>query len=211
MLSQPDPNNSTWTDGELLSYINEAIRIYFAELADKNEGYFTTTRYLDIVANQEYVTLPGDFFKIRALYSVQTNGNVLLPYRNNLTEGYLTDGGTNSNLYAPYYYFRQNTIILRPPPIFSQTNGLLLEYIQMPETIVTGGDALTSQISPVFRQIVEMYCVYKAKLKESLVTGVATQQVAAENLSELVRQFRDLSAMRSKNPQFTIPFNPENI
>ena len=210
LLNQPDPNNSNWTDGELLSYVNEGIRIYAAELINENEGYFTTSTTLNITSGQEYVTLPSDFFKIRALYKVQSNGNCMLQYKNNVTDGYMNNGGTSTELYTPYYYFRQNTIVLRPPPQFSQTGGLLLEYCQMPESMITGGDSLTGQISPMFRQVIEMYCVYKAKLKESMVTGVNTFQIAAENLRDLSVQFKDLTKIRSKNPTFVVPFMPEN-
>jgi hypothetical protein len=52
-----------------------------------------------------------------------------------------------------------------------------------------------------------MYGVYKAKVKESLVSGVRTDAVAKENFSDLFNQFRDLSALRSKRPTSVQPFN----
>jgi hypothetical protein len=106
--------------------------------------------------------------------------------------------------------FRNNQILLRPWPNFTQTAGLRLDYIAMPYALLDGSDLVDAQISPVFRQCVEMYMVYKAKLKESLVTGVRTHEVAAENLAELVKQFRDISALRSKALTSIIPFNPES-
>lgn len=209
LLNQPDSSNSFWSDSELLAYLNEAVRIYFAELSDIDEGEFVTSTTLDIVANQEYVNLPSDFFKIRCLYKVVTGGFTLLPYRNNLTDGYTTDGGTSPESYFPYYLFRNNQILLRPVPNFSQVGGLKLDYIAMPYTLLDSNDIIDAQISPVFRQVVEMYVVYKAKLKESLVTGVRTHDVAAENLAVLVKQFKDISALRSKAITSIVPFNPE--
>lgn len=210
LLNQPDPNNSFWSDEELSSYANEGVRVYFAELVNMNEGHFTTQTDLDITNASELVTTPSDFLEVRALYKKVNNGYIILPYRNNLTEGYSTEGGTNSETYLPYYYFRGNNLVLRPVPQFSETGGLRLEYIQFPDTLVNGGDALTSQISPVFKQIVEMYIVYKAKVKESLVLGADTTSIAAQNLSELTKQFKDVIAIRSKNPTAVIPFNPES-
>jgi hypothetical protein len=208
-LKQPDPNNSNWSDDELLSYANEAIRIYFAELANIGEGYFTATVPLDLVAGQEEIALPADFFKIRALYKIQSQESILLSYRNNLTDSYFTDGGNSSNVYAPYYYFRGNNIVLRPLPQFTETGSMILEYIQFPETLLNGADQLTAQISPVFRQVIEMYVVFKAKFAESLVTGTNTYSIAKDHLADLLKQFRDLNAVRSKTPTYAQAWNPE--
>lgn len=211
LLNQPNSSNSFWSDAELDAYINEAIRIYFAELTKINEGQFTAQTDLNITANTETVSLPSDFFSMRAVYKKVDTTWILLPYRNNITEGYSTEGGTNSVTYLPYYYFRGNSLVLRPVPQFSETSGLRVEYLQFPATLVSGSDTLTDQISPVFSQVVEMYAVYKAKMKESLVTGVNTSQLAKENLAELHKQYMDVIQMRSKNPTAIIPFNPEGM
>jgi hypothetical protein len=208
-LNQPDSTNSFWSDTELLGYCNEAVRLYFAELSDIDEGEFVTVTNLDIVANVETISMPSDFFKIRTLYKKVNQGYVLLPYRNNLTEGFTTNGGTSPESYFPYYLFRNNQVCLRPFPNFSETAGLRLEYIAMPYSLLDSSDSVDAQISPIFRSCVEMYMVYKAKLKESLVTGVRTHEVAQENLNILVKQFKDISALRSKAITSVVPFNPE--
>jgi len=210
LLNQPDRNNSFWSDEEITSYVNEGIRIHFQEVLNNNEGYFTAATDLNLVTDTETVALPSDCFQVRSLYKKVTNGFELLPYRNNVTESYSTQGGASSNSYLPYYYLRGNSLVLRPLPNFSETAGLKLEYVQFPETLVNGGDTMTAQVSPVFRQLIEMYGVYKAKLKESLVSGVATHKVAEENLSDLISLFKDAVANRSKNPTFIIPFSPES-
>lgn len=209
LLNQPNASNSFWSDAELDTYINEAIRIYAAELMKIDEGLFTAQVDRDIWANTETVALPSDFFAIRAVYKKVDTTYIMLPYRNNLTEGYDTDGGTNSNTYLPYYYFRGNSLVLRPVPVFNETAGLRVEYLQFPDTLVSGGDYLTAQISPLFSQVIEMYAVYKAKVKESLVNGVDTSVLAKANLAELHRQFMDMVQIRSKNPTAIIPFIPE--
>lgn len=209
LLNQPNASNSFWTDAELDTYINEAIRIYFAELTKIDEGHFGVSVPLNITANTETVAMPSDFFAMRALYKKVDTSYTILSYRNNLNEGFTTDGGNNSTCYLPYYYFRGNSIVLRPTPQFSEAAGLLLEYIQFPDTLVTGSDVLTAQISPVFTQVVEMYAVYKAKVKESLVNGTQTSEIAKSNLADLHKQYMDVVQLRSKNPTAIIPFNPE--
>lgn len=208
-LKQPNPNNSNWSNEELTLYINEGIRIYFTEVLQGNEGLFTTQTDLNIVTNTETVALPSDFFQVKALYKKVSNGYEILSYRNNQTESYSTQGGTSGESYSPYYYFRGNNLVLRPVPNFSETAGLRLEYAQFPETLVNGGDALTGQIAPIFRQVIEAYALYKSKLVESMVSGQSVHKPAEENLAGILETFRESVQPRSKNPTAIIPFNPE--
>lgn len=209
LLNQKDPLNSFWSDYELTQYLNEGVRIYFAECAVHNEGYFTTQSDLNIVANSETVALPTDCFQVKNVWKKVTNGFIILPYRNTVTDGYLTQGGTNSEAYLPYYYFQGNNLVFRPTPNFSETAGIRIEYIQFPDQMIWGGDSLTSQVSPVFKQLIEIYAVYKAKLKESMVNGGNMHTIPKQNLDELYSIFRDTIEKRSKNPTFVVPFNPE--
>lgn len=208
-LNQPSPSNSFWNDQELTEYINEAVRMYFAEVIQNLEGQFTTVANLDVVNNSETVALPSDFFEARAVYIQRTDGYDILTYQNDITSGFDTNMGTSANSYRPYYFFRGNSLVLRPVPNFSQTGALRLEYIQFPDQLLNGGDTLTNQISPVFKQLIEMYAVYKAKLKESAVNGVNMHQVPKENLQEIYMQFKDVINKRSKSPEFLVAFHPE--
>lgn len=211
LLNQRDPLNSFWTDIELADYINEGIRLYFLECVMDNQGYFTTTSNLNIVANTEIVALPVDCFEVRNLWKTVQNGYAILSYDNSNDSSYSTQGGTNSETYIPRYKFRGANLVLYPTPNFSETSGLKLEYIQFPDQMIWGGDSLSNQISPVFKQLVEMYAVYKAKLKESMVQNGNMHEVPAQNLESLYKIFKDALAKRSKNPTYVEPFNPEII
>lgn len=129
-------------------------------------------------------------------------------YVNNLTDGYLTSDSNSANNYAPYYYFRGASLVLRPIPQFSQTAGLLLEYTQFPQSLITGGDAMTSGISPIFKELVVKYMCYQAKLKEASVIGGDSHRAIEAHLAGLVSQFKQNVGGRSKYPQFVIPFEP---
>lgn len=209
MLNQPKESNSFWKDTELTEYLNEAVRLYFLECVLVDEGYFTTTTDLNIVANTETITLPTDCFQIKNLWKKVTNGYVLLPYRNSVTDGYSTQGGSSSEAYFPSYQFRANNLVFHPTPNFSETAGIKIEYIQFPDQMVWGGDSMTTQVSPIFKQLIQMYAVYKAKLRESMVNGVNLFAVPKSNVDELYVTFKDTIARRSRNPSYTVPFNPE--
>lgn len=210
MLNQPKEANSFWKDVELTEYLNEAVRVYFTECVMADEGYFTTQSDLNIAADTETVALPSDCFQVKNLYKAVSGGYVLLNYNNSLTESYTSTGNTVGDSYIPTYHFRGNSLVLRPTPNGAQTSGLRLTYLQFPDQMVWGGDSLTAQVSPIFKQLIIMYAVYKAKLRESLVNGIDTYGVAQQHVAELYKLFKDALARRSKNPTFTLPFNPES-
>ena len=209
MLKQPDPTNSFWKDEELKMYINEAIRICYAEMSHLVEGHFTTSTNLNIVANVETVDLPTDFFEVKNVYKKVNNDYIAMPYLNNLNMDFSGLGVGSSTSYAPSYYFQGNTLVLRPIPNFSETAGLRLEYIQFPATLVNGGDTLTANISPIFKQVIEMYAVFKAKLVESMVSGVAMHQIPEAHFNTLFRSFKDAVERRSHGQTYIQAFNPE--
>jgi len=209
MLNQPNPSNSFWSDAELTEYLNEGCRIYFAEVTKNDEGLFTTTTDLDIALNTQTVALPSDAFVVKAIWKKVPNGYEILDYRNNLTESYTTQGGTSSTAYFPSYSFRGNNLVLLPTPNFAETSGLKLEYLQFPDVMVDAADTLTNQISPIFKQLIEAYAVFKAKMKESLVNNVDLTAIPKAQVGDLYGLFKDTIANRSKNPTFIRPFNPE--
>jgi hypothetical protein len=188
LLNQQNPDNSTWTDQILARWLNEAIRRYFIHVVQIDEGYFTTSTTLSIVTGVDLIPLPTDFFQAKGLYKKVGSDWLMLPYRNNLTEGYSLQGGANANAYLPSYYFRGNDLVIRPVPNFSEADGLQLEYIQFPETVVNGGDTVTSQVAPIFRDLLIAYTAYKAKLQESTVTGVNTYSGLQEHASSLLAE-----------------------
>lgn len=208
-LGQPNPSNSRWSDQDLTEYLNEAVRMYFAEVILNAEGQFTTVTDLNIVSGAETVDLPTDFYEVKALYKKTSDSYEILPYQNNLTSSYSRQGDQGGSTYFPSYYFRGNKLVLRPIPDFSETAGLRLEYIQFPDTMINGGDALTSGVSPIFKQLIEMYAVYKAKVQESLTNNTNLYGPAQENLNTIYGMFKTSISSRSKYPQFTKAWNPE--
>lgn len=209
LLNQPNAANSFWSDADLTAYINEAIRMYYLEVTNNDEGFWTKTADFDIVANQETVTLPADCFEIKAVYKSVSNGFIVLPYRNAESTSYSTNGGTGTNTYFPSYYFREDAIVLRPVPNFSETASLRIEYIYFPDMLQNAGDTMNANVLPIFRQLIEMYAVYKAKMKESLVNGTDMTALAKDNLNSIYKLFIDTVRNRSKYPQFIKAFNPE--
>lgn len=208
-LRQPDATNSTWSDTELTVYANDAIRTYFLEINERAEGQFDKVINLDIVSDSETVDLPTDFFEVRSLYKKANTEYKIMKYVNDFTDSFTNQGGTSGTAYLPYYFFRGNAIVLRPVPNFSETAGLRLEYTAFPETLIWGGDQLTSGISPIFKELVVMYIVYKAKLSDSANNGDANgHTIVAAHLGDLYQKFKETVGYRSKYPITIKPWNP---
>lgn len=210
LLNQPDSANSFWSDQELTRYLNEAIRLYFLEVTNNNEGFWTKVADLNIVNNVDTVDLPTDCYKVKAVYQQVNQGYVVLPYRNAISDSYSTQGGTDSNTYFPSYFFRENKLVLRPVPNYSATGTLRVEYIYFPDVLMQSGDLASTNMMPIFRQVIEMYAVYKAKMKESLVNGVDTSVLAKANFGEVAKQFKDVVQQRSSFPQFVKAWSAED-
>lgn len=209
MLNQPDATNASVTDAELTNWLNDGINRFFVKVADLAEGQFTTTALLNVASGQEAIDLPSDFYKIKAMWSVLNDGSLrIIPYINNLTMSVDNNSslGQASNCFS--YSFRNNQIVLSPIPQFTQTGQFKLEYIQFPDNLIWGGDVLTAGVSPLFKELVIMYAVYKAKVRESLVSGTDVGKFAKELLMGLQIEFEDAIRNRSKYPQFTQPYNP---
>jgi hypothetical protein len=208
MLNQPRRENSRYTDPELTGYFNDAIAQYFLVLNEQSEGQFDKTTTLNLVSGTGTITLPTDFFSLKTLYKRQGDTDVILAYNNEILDDRVNIGQGSSSSYTPSYYFRGNSLVLNPIPGFSETSGLILEYTAFPETILLGGDSITAFISPLFKEMVVMYAVFKAKMKDDLTSGTQTAAPAQKHLGDLYTNFKHQVSDRSKYPTFIKPFNP---
>lgn len=209
LLSQPRAENSRFSDSELSGYANDAIQQIFLTVNEASEGQFDRSTSLNIVSGVETVALPTDCFSIKALYKVQGTVNRRLEYRQNIVMDY-DNSATNSGstTYEPYYYLRGNNLVLRPIPGFSETASLVLEYTAYPSVLVYGGETLDNGISPLFKELIVMYVVSKAKLKDDLTSGGNSRVAAQEQFSGLYANFKHQLMERSKSPQYITPFEP---
>lgn len=209
-LNSPNSANSFWTDQELTEYLNSGVLRYFAEIANSNEGQFVTKTTLNITSGSQTISLPTDCFVVQSVRKIVTGGAVALRYIPDSQLGYDTGGGTSGDSFFPAYSFRANSLVLSSTPNFSETGGIELCYMQFPGTLVDAADTLTAQVPAIFKELIEMYAVYKAKLKESLSNGVALDTRIAGLVESLYKSMQDALKNRSMQPTFVQPFNPEN-
>lgn len=211
-LGQPDENNSTWSNDELTRYLNEAIRRYFGEVVQNSEGHFTKSTDLNITAGQESITLPADFHEVVRAFRKIGDDYIVMEYDNSFHKSYTQDGPSSDSGLMSYQLRTSttaNSMILRNVPQFSQTAGIRLEYNCFPETLVNGGDVMTADVSPVFRDMIVVYAVYKAKLSESIRgQNVDMDSKIKSHLGDIYKQFQDVVRERAHYTQFIQSWDP---
>lgn len=210
LIGQPDEDTSNVSNESLTYWINEAVRRYFAELVQNSEGQFATVVDLNLVANTESVALPTDCFRVKNLFRKVSDGYISMRYvQGTLDSSYSSSGDSSGDGYVPSFYIRGNDLILRPIPLDAETAGLKLEYIHLPDTLVDSGDYVTSQVNPLFRDLIIAYTAYKAKLVEGNGNIDLTASYR-ENLNDLFTAFKESVTPRADSPQYSRPWNPED-
>lgn len=206
-LGQTNTSNTKWTDAEITRYIKDAVHRYFGEVVQNSEGLFEATTTLNITANTETISLPATCFEVVGLYKVVDNRRIPLLYRPGDNTSYTTAGGSSPTTYRPTYKLRDNNIVLRDVPEFSETGGLVLDYIGWPEEMTSGSDTLETNVSPIFEELIVAYGVWRAKVAESLRgNGVDTSSIAKNHLDVVYQQFKDVIEDRSHSEQSILPW-----
>ncbi len=212
MLNQPKAENSRFSDSDLTTWANDAIQQIFLTVNEAGEGQFDTITNpgLDVTNAVETVALPIDCFAVKAVYWTQGTINRRLEYRQNTMMDF-DNSSTNSGqtTYEPYYYFRGNSLVLRPIPGFTSTSHpLIIEYTKFPSMLVYGGDTMDAGISPLFRELIESYVISKAKFRDDLSGNGQGFALANSRMVDLFKQFKHQVIERSKAPQYTTPYEP---
>ncbi len=217
LLNQPKAENSRFSDAELTSYANDAIQQIFHTVNEAGEGQFDQSTSavgnvsypgLNVTSGVETVPLPTDCFSIKGVWLTQGTVKRRLEYRQNILDDYTSTTAGQSS-FEPYYYLRGNSLVLRPIPGYTSTdNPLTIEYTAYPSVLVYGGDSMDNGISPLFKELVVMYIVAKAKLKDDLSGSGQGYALACSHRDDLFRQFKHQLSERSKAPQFITSFEP---
>ncbi len=212
MLNQPKAENSRFSDAELTQWANDAIQQIFLTINEIGEGQFDaiTNPGLNVMNAVETVALPVDCFAVKAVYWTQSQIKRRLEYRPNVMMDYdASNTNSGQTTYEPYYYFRGNSLVLRPIPGFTSTDGpLIIEYTAYPSVLVYGGDTMDAGISPLFRELIESYVISKAKFRDDLSGQGQGYMLANSRMVDLFRQFQHQVVERSKAPLYTTPFEP---
>lgn len=208
-LGERQASNSRWTDEAIVEYLNNAVSRYFGEVIQNSEGLFQKRTTLSTVAGTATIALPTDFFEIVAVKKKEGDAYIPLVYDTGRED--IDDDASNggSGFYRPSYYINGTDLVLNPVPSSTEADAFRLEYVHFPDQMVYGGDSLTSEVAPVFKDLIISYAAYEAKVDENVRTngGAAGGLGAAKaHLDLIYSQFREVIRERSHATDFTRPW-----
>lgn len=183
-----------YSASEIKQCIGDAYRHYTQFLAGLGQGYFETPKMLDITANQEYIDISGltpPFWIVSHLWRKVTYGFYPLRQSENRFNANYTLGSGTGDAWIPTYRLRGQKLVFSPPPQFSQTDALKLEYVYIPDFPNNNSDN-SFVFDTNFPAIYEVNVVVRAcvKLMESkdAIGGVSDIQTFRDDLSQMDQQ-----------------------
>jgi hypothetical protein len=192
-----EPTAASWTDAELLTYINQAQPLVASMIRGYNEDFFVTSTTLATVANTATIALPTDFIAAKRVEWI--NGDTTLKNPEPLYPIPWQDRGTDWPLYLvnsnsggrPYYYSFQGTnLLLYPVPNSSTTNALRLWYEYRLADLTTATTSV-SEVPIQYHNIITHFAALQAMRKMEQNTdavGKFTDYLVTVMKSDLRRQ-----------------------
>lgn len=206
-----DPTFSFYEEATIKQAIGDSYVYYIDRMVDMGAGYFETTTDLDIVANTETISLANldpPFRRISLLEKYVTNGRVPLEPYERRYKFLSTIGVGSGNTYIPTYKRRGLNLVLEPPPGASETNGLKLDYVYIPE-LPNSSSSDSFTFEEQFPDLYEVNIVLRACIKlleeKDASGGVSDIATFRNELSQL-----DLNFDNTMSPD-EIPDNIEYV
>ncbi len=188
-----------FTTAELKKAIGDAYKYYYEKLVTKGEGYFERTDDLDIVANEETVTvadLNPVYLAKSKLQRYVTTGTIPLKFNEQrFTPNYTLGTGTG-DAYIPGYYQRGRDIILVPFPLFSETDALKLEYVYLPDfpnSTSDDGFEFDANFPTIYELNIEYRAAIQALATKDVTAGITSIDTLKTTLNEMDMAFSESS------------------
>ena len=128
-----------FTNAELNQYINAAYNEYTIQIIQSGQDYFKKLDNLDLVANQARYDLSAlfpDFFLASQIRRITPYGTIPLKWdERRYIPTYTTPSFTDS-YYTPTVRRMGVNIQFDPPPTFSETDAMSVEYYYTPASLV---------------------------------------------------------------------------
>lgn len=123
------------SNAEIDRWANEACFKYSLMLMKANQGYFETSKLLDIDAGDETIALPLNFtanekslLEVVIVEKIVSGARIPLTYKKRYDESNPTSAGGSGETYLPTYDFRGQNLVLEPTPSTSETGGIRIIY-----------------------------------------------------------------------------------
>jgi len=206
-----EASQAYWTDPELNEWVNQAYFYYYMLIVQAFDSYFIEVVSIDIIGGQAAYPLPSDHFKVRLLERVYSTFTVPMRYFERIEAANIIANTNFSNSYLPTYRFQGTNFVLEPTPDQTITNGIRLEYIQEPTTMVIDTDTPASDYSKMWEECIVLRAVISAKQKEEAVANTGTDLASlAGMLLNWEQNMKESMEQRTTSRKYTEPFGLED-
>ena len=161
-LGDTNASDIKFEDGELLSYLNDAISDLVQRIAVHSPRYWFATgqTYVDvqnIVADQQTYNLPSDLYRLIDVVLVDSDGDKAVQDWIEFNRTFDTE--------ADGFHIFNRDVYLYGTPDTAVTNGLELYYIPRPTRLTASTD--TVPLDSDFRALTKKHVVITAKAREA--------------------------------------------
>ena len=142
-----------FSNQQLLDLFNQEKDLREMEMMQAHEGFSVQSYNADLVANQDYYSLPTGAGRLKRVVRVMTNPNQEIPLVRDerVSEPLDTNRVATGVQYVPTYRLIGNLIKLEPGPATSEAGGLRIEMEEASE-LLTQDDSTIPDDWPVFAE-----------------------------------------------------------
>lgn len=212
-LQEPTASKSYWSDNFLKQLFNSNYRLRCAELHLAFEGFFIQVAQRDITADQSRYAWPSNFQRLAKLELVRSDGKRVPLRRYERHEGILiTDGAAGGDDgYFPTYRPIGSGFELEPPPSETVTNGIRMEYWNIPVELENDSDTLHADFPQLFDELVVLDTAISALTSESIMESQGLVRTLERERDRWLEQWGSYIEGRIISRQQVTPFVPHSV
>ncbi len=147
-----------WTDPIINDLINEAVAELQDLILEVNDSYLLSFDQPNIVSGTASVALPADFYKLKGVDVLDSNGNWKTLERFNFQDRHLVESPITSRT-SLMYTVQGTNLVFHAEPGWSQASGITIWYWYVLADLVNDADVLDGQNGW------DKYIVYKVALE----------------------------------------------
>jgi hypothetical protein len=191
---------------EIKRAVGDAYRYYSMPLVMAGEGYFETTTNLNIVENQESISLASltpSFWSVSVLWRKLSTGYQPLKKNEQRYKFISTIGIGAGDTYIPEYRHRGTNLILTPAPIAAATDGLKMDYVYIPtfpNQLSVDGFTFDVNFPTIFELNIKLRSAIKLLESKDAVGGVSDINTMKSELADADAYFQSTLTV-NENPE----------
>jgi hypothetical protein len=200
-----EPTAVSWSDAELLVYLNHAQAWAQSLILGLDQDFFLTSTNLTTTANTATIALPSDFMRVKRLEWLDGDTSLKNPeplypieWQNKGMGWPMYYSGTNTGGRPYYFYFQGTNLVLWPVPDTTKAAALRMWYIYRLADLAGAYATCTCEVPSEWHKTVVLKAAIQAMMKMEQDTSVFKRELD-EQTGMLMRA---LSSRQMQEPRF---------